>query len=78
MTFLEIVMLIIYLALGFFFWVVFTCWLHDTNHELNRSWFGAMFVAIALAFVWPVSLVMLYFYERGKPDNSSDGEIAKT
>ena len=68
MSFLEIVMLSIYLMLGFFSWVVFTCWLHDTKHELNRSWFGAMFIAIALAFVWPMSLVMLYFYEREEPD----------
>lgn len=67
MTFLETVMLSIYfLVLGFFSWVVFTCWLHDTKRELNRSWFGAMCIAIALAFVWPVSLVMLYLYERGK------------
>lgn len=66
MTFLEIVMLSIYLMLGFFSLVVFTCWLHDTKRKLNRSWFGAMFIAIALAFVWPVSLVMLYLYERGK------------
>ena len=68
MSFLETVMLSIYLMLGFFSWVVFTCWLHDTKRELNRSRFGAMFIAIALAFVWPTSLVMLYFYERGKLD----------
>ena len=68
MTFFETVMLSIYLMLGFFSWVVLTCWLHDKKRELNRSWFGAMFIAIALAFVWPMSLVMLYFYERGKPD----------
>lgn len=68
MTFLETVMLSIYLMLGFFSLVVLTCWLHDTKCELNKSWFGAMFIASALAFVWPVSLVMLYFYERGKLD----------
>lgn len=68
MTFLETVMLGIYLIFGFCSWVVFTRWLHDTKPELNKSWFGAMFIAITLAFVWPVSLVMLYFYEKGKPD----------
>lgn len=68
MSFLETVMLSIYLMIGFLSWLVFTCWLHDTKPELNKSWLGAMCIAAALAFVWPMSLVMLYFYEKGKPD----------
>lgn len=62
MSFLETVMLSIYLMIGFLSWLVFTCWLHDTKPELNKSWIGAMCIAAALASVWPMSLVMLYFY----------------
>lgn len=68
MELLDIVFISIYSMFGFLAWLAFTCWLHDTKPELNKSWLGSMFIAIALAFVWPISLLMLYFYEKGKPD----------
>jgi len=68
MNFLEIVALSLYLMFAFCSWIVFACWLHDTKPEMKGSWLGSIVVAASLACVWPVSLAMLYFNERGKLD----------
>ena len=69
MSFINIVLISIYAMFTFLSWLTLTCFLHDEKPEFNKSWTMSILVGASLAFVWPLSMLMLYFYEKTRSCN---------
>ncbi len=63
MNIVELLFLIVYTFLVALLWPAFMYWLIDTK-KYGSGKFCAAVGGLALAFVWPVSIIAVYFSEK--------------
>ena len=63
MNILKLIFLVVYTVFTALMVPIFIYWLHDSR-KFGGNWICAVIIGLALAFIWPISILAVYFSEK--------------